>query len=407
MLFLSFVLSASTSLRGASRSIQIVASFFGLGLPIPSWYAGRLWLLRIGYYKLTREKEEAKDWVWIIDHSVQLGDEKCLVILGIRLCSFHATGSCLTHENVEPIALLPVKHSNGDIVYQQLEDTVKKTGVPREIIGDHGSDLKSGIERFCHEHQETCYIYDIKHKIASVLKEELKDEEAWNEFVRYAAETKRRVQQTPLAALAPPNQRTKARYMNVEKLVKWGLELLIFFQKQQNEPSEKFDPTKVNEKLNWIIGFRDHLSEWQELIQIVKTAESFIKVSGVYRDCHIDLIKDPMFEAHTDRGKNVRDKLLKFIEEESLKAGENERLLGSSEIIESVFGKLKMLEQDQVKSGFTGLLLGIPALVSKTSIEVVKKAIETVPTKKVLNWCKKNIGQSVQSKRKEVFSFNK
>ena len=80
-------------------------------------------------------------------------------------------------------------------------------------------------------------------------------------------------------------------------------------------------------------------------------------------------------------------------------------LLGSSEIIESVFGKLKNLEQDQVKSGFTAMLLSLAATVSKTSRDVIQKALETVPTKKVFQWYRENIGQSVQSKKKEIRSL--
>jgi hypothetical protein len=55
-------------------------------------------------------------------------------------------------------------------VYEQLEDSVKKTGIPRQIVGDYGSDIKSGSEKFCNVHKETAYVYDIKHKTASVLK---------------------------------------------------------------------------------------------------------------------------------------------------------------------------------------------------------------------------------------------
>ena len=74
------VLSAVTSFRGASRTIATVLPLFGLSLRWPSWYAGRLWLLRLGYYKLMRAKPKAGDWVWIMDHTVQLGVEKCLLI---------------------------------------------------------------------------------------------------------------------------------------------------------------------------------------------------------------------------------------------------------------------------------------------------------------------------------------
>ena len=40
-------------------------------------------------------------------------------------------------------------NKNGDIVYEQLENAVQKTGVPCEILGDKGSDLHavSGASR--------------------------------------------------------------------------------------------------------------------------------------------------------------------------------------------------------------------------------------------------------------------
>ncbi|MGD8445877.1 MAG: hypothetical protein PVI94_20425, partial [Desulfobacterales bacterium] len=49
-------------------------------------------------------------------------------------------------------------------------------------------------------------------------------------------------------------------------------------------------------------------------------------------------------------------------------------------------------------------LLSLAAIVSKTTEDVIHKAMESVPTKRVHEWVKENIGKSVQSKRKEVFS---
>jgi hypothetical protein len=360
-------------------------------------------LFRLGYFKLTRPKEQADDWVWTVDHTVQLGAEKCLVILGIRLCNLPAPGSCLSQEDVEPIALFPVKQSNGEVVFQQLEDTIPKTGVPGEIIGDKGSDLKSGIEKFCQKHQETCYVYDVKHKTAAVLKHELQKDEAGLEFSQLAAQTRRKVQQTSLAALAPPNPRTKARYMNVNILIQWGGNTLTFFARQQKEASSEFDPEQLEKKLGWIARFRELLEEWEEPIQLITVTESFVRKQGLYRDSSLELGELLTILPRRVRTKKVRVQLLAFVAEESLKAKPKERLLGSSEVIESVFGKLKRLEQDQAKSGFTGLLLGVSAMVSTTTGDVVQKALETVPTKAVLAWCTENIGQSVQAKRKEAF----
>ncbi len=43
--------------------------FFELSLDMPSWHSARLWLLRLGYYKLMHPKIQANDWIWIIDHT--------------------------------------------------------------------------------------------------------------------------------------------------------------------------------------------------------------------------------------------------------------------------------------------------------------------------------------------------
>lgn len=404
MLFISLVLSGAAGLRCTSRAIDAVMTSLQLPLSAPSWFSGRFWLQRVGYYKLTRPKEHADDWVWIVDHTVQVGDEKCFVILGVRLCDLPTYNNSISHSDVEPISLAPVKQSNGEVVFQQLEDATSKTGIPREIVSDHGSDLKSGVEKFCENHQETCYVYDIKHKTASVLKRVLGKDCVWQKFIQLAAQTKRKVQQTQLAALAPPNQRTKARYMNVDILIRWGLKIDIFLEKQKRGVNQEFDQKQVEEKFGWVTGFRKDIKEWGELLDIVTTTENFVRMQGLCANSYLELEKLLSDRAHTEQTIKVRKELLNFVREESSKAKPGERLLGSSEVIESVFGKLKRLERDQSKSGFTGLLLSVPAMVSQTTREVVRDALEMVPTKKVLGWCKKNLGQSVQAKRRNAFA---
>ena len=400
MLYISLVLSAAISLRGASRAIEIFMSFLKHPQAAPSWYSGRLWLLRLGYYKLMQPKEKAKDWVWIIDHTVQLGAEKCLLILGIRLSYLPCPKRCVNHEDVEPIALYPVTKSNGEIVYEQLEQAIEKTGIPREIVSDHGSDLKAGIEKFCREHKETCFIYDIKHKTASILKKELKNDEAWSEFSKSASQTKRKVQQTDLFPFSSPNQRTKARYMNTDILIKWGRKILNLLEKRKNNGKKG----NLEERFGWVKKFDNDISEWEGILRIMKASEKFVRKQGIYNGIYHDIKGLEEFEAHTGREEKVRKKILAFAAEQEMKVRPKERLLGSSEVIESVFGKFKYIEKDQAKSGFTGLLLGLPAIVSKTTKEVLQKTMETVPVSKISEWYKKNIGQSAQSRRREKFA---
>jgi hypothetical protein len=406
-LFVRLVLSAVASFRGASRTLETVLSLFGPALPCPSWYAGRLWLLRIGYYKLTRPKHKASDWVWILDHTVQVGVEKCLLILGVRLSDLSRSNFVLSHEDVEPIALFPVRSSNGEVVFQQLEEAIDKTGLPREILGDQGSDLKAGTERFCHKHPQTCSIYDIKHKSAALLKHTLQHDESWKAFTQQAAQSKSQIQQTALAFLAPPNQRTKARYMNLEILVRWGHRALGVLDRLEKRTDHRESHEKLRAKLGWLRQFRDHLKDWEALLDVAITTECFVRENGLWEGAEVALSRCLDHGIASPKVLQLREQLLAFVKSESSKAKPEEQLLGSSEIIESVLGKLKRLEQNQAKSGFTGLVLSVAALVSETTREVVQQAMETVPTKKVLEWTREHLGQSVQAKRKIAFSNTK
>lgn len=110
----------------------------------------------------------------------------------------------------------------------------------------------------------------------------------------------------------------------------------------------------------------------------------------------------PTYKADTYRAKRIKSDLQFFLYQESLKAGENDRLIGSSEVIESVFGKTKSLERDQAKNGFTVFILSLAAIVSKTSSDIVHEALETVKTKSIYTWFRDAVGKSVQSKRMQI-----
>jgi hypothetical protein len=403
-LFFALVLTVATSLRCASRVLALFGEVWEQPEAIPAWETGRWWVLRVGYYKLTRPKAHAEDWVWIVDHTAQLGPQKCLVILGLRLSALPAPGQCLRHEDVEPLVLEPVVKSSGEIVYQQLEAMVKTTGVPREIISDHGGDVKAGVDRFCAAHPATVAIYDIKHKTAAVLQQELDGDPAWREFAQLCQQTKHQVQQTALAFLMPPNQRTKARWLNVDILVQWGTHALAFLDTPPPERTPSCDGTRLEEKFGWLPRFRPQMELWSEFLQVIAITEHFVRTQGLARSSPEQLRKLLAPLALSPRAARVRTHLLAFVTAAALQTHPRERLLGSSEVIESVLGKFKRLEATQGKSGFTGLLLTIGAMVAQTTHEVIQKALETVPTKRVLEWCQKTLGDSLQVQRRKAFA---
>jgi hypothetical protein len=403
LLVVSLVLSAATSLRGAGRAVAVMQACGGLVPWQPSWSSTRVWLLRLGYYKLTRTKEEGRDWVWIVDHVVQTGQEKCLLIVGIRLSAVPAVGEYLTHADVEPIAVYPVTQSNGEIVYQQLEEARKQTGVPREILSDQGSDLHKGIRQFCHAHPETSFIYDIKHKVAAVLKRELGADTAWPEFSRLAGQTSQRVQQTALAALAPPRQRRKARYMNVGELVAWGVRMLQYLDEDGSQRQE-WDRQRVEEAVGWVRQYRHAVERWRQWVEVGTITEQLVKTHGLVAG-GVQQLQHRLADAGTlPRTQQLCAEFILFVREEEAKAKAGERLVGSSEVIESIFGKWKRLEGEQARSGLTGLGLALGAIVAPTTVEVITQALTTVPTKTALTWCRDKLGKTVQATRRALFA---
>ena len=71
--FVSLVLHCGASLRCAANVLGLFGSATGRDDLSPDRSTGRLWLLRIGLAALLRPKVIADDWVWMVDHSIQIG----------------------------------------------------------------------------------------------------------------------------------------------------------------------------------------------------------------------------------------------------------------------------------------------------------------------------------------------
>ncbi len=401
-------LSACVGLRGVEKVLAILTQFFPFTASIPTWGSHRLWLLRVGYYKLTQPKEIADDWVWIVDLTIQAGSMKCLTVLGLRRSAWDEArkNKVLSHADVEPIMLVPVAQSNGEIVYQQLEEAREKTGVPRQIVADAGSDVKAGIGKFIQQHPETDYIYDVKHFTACLLEGEFKSDLMWVEFTKWASQTRSAWHQTPFSYLEPPNQRSKSRYMNMDILVDWGVQMLAFMDHLEERCPDKSERDVIQEKMDWILQFRADLAEWETILERVEKTETYVRTHGFFPGCDQALRSVlRLSPPSTERTIRMRWSLIEYVLDESLKAQPGECLLGSSEVIESVFGKFKYMQREHEKGSLTGMVLAIPAMVSQTTQEVVLRALEAVPVEKVRTWIKKTFGKSARVKRKEAFSI--
>ena len=140
-------------------------------------------------------------------------------------------------------------------------------------------------------------------------------------------------------------------------------------------------------------------SEHQALAQ---KAVHFIRGYGFYRGANVELAKQLRPLIRTDGGEVLADEFITFVAEQSAQTQDQERLPGSSEVLESSFGKFKFLEGEQAKGGFTSSILAYAALLGKTTADTVEQALKCVQTKHVKTWCQQHLGQTLQSKRKRL-----
>jgi hypothetical protein len=396
------------SLRGSCSAVggmhQIDVDW-GFGFPVPHYTTVRLWLLRVGLHKLNRPKEQASDWVWIIDHSNQIGKEKCLVILGVRVSQLPPPGKeyPLRLEQMEPIELEPVTVSDKEVVYRQLEASAAKCGVPRAIIDDHGGDVAGGVELFRQVHPKTIEIYDITHKAACMLKARLESDELWKAFAAKAGQTKCNIQQTELAFLVPPSQRSKARFMNLGTLIAWGAKTLAIVDNPGPEVLQYSTRERLEEKLGWLRQFREPLRAWSEMELTIDVTVDFVRTQGLYRGAAKHLRKRLREISVGQSARQLGEDLAKFVADQARQLRAGERLPASSEVIETCFGKFKSLEREQAKGGFTSLLLALAACVAERTQTVVHEALQKTKTEDVIAWVKTKLGATVGSKRRVAY----
>jgi len=398
---LALVLRAGVRLRRVAAVLAMHWHWCNLDVRTASYYSARLWLLRLGLHQLRRPKIQADDWIWIVDHTMQLGERKCLILVGLRQSNWDADNRVLGQNDVELIDLVPVTESNGDVVFRQLQAAAAKTGIPRAIVSDGGPDLHRGIARFRQKYPSTAWLYDIKHKTACLLKHVLEGDASWQVFAGKVHRFKQQASFTSLAALAPPQQRSKARYMNVDVLVGWAEKTLRLLDRPKAMRKAGLNVRRVEEKLGWLRRFGPQVRRWGEMLAVIGATEHYVRHEGIHAKAAAELAA-VLPKPATPAACRLRKQLLEFVEMQGQQARERERLLGSSEILESIIGKFKTVAGERGQHGLTGMALSIGALVGNPDVETVQAAMTETTTHDVWNWCHLHLGSTVQSVRQRI-----
>jgi hypothetical protein len=464
------LVSGLNSLRGIAKTFEILS--IHQAYSSPNFNTIRQWVLRLGLYELNRKREYRSDWIFILDMTIEIGKNKCLVILGIsqeKLAKIiKEEARSLQHQDVEVLSLEILDTTVGIVILEKLNNLAKKVGTPIQIVSDRGSDIKKGIDLYLENNHQTIATYDITHKMANLLKHELSDDKRFQEFFKECSLTRQRVQQTDLCFLSPPTQRAKSRYHNIDILISWAIKIIIYEEKQdfstidntyildreayrslsqnvnkntinilkksQVEQYENLDQfsqamsiiltpeiweahqenicqaanlgrRKFYEKLGWLLSYRAEIQTYSDLLASTSSVQTQIKNQGLHRQsCSqwqslalalgSSSVNPILFKIHRQ--------IEEYLVDETTKITTDIVLLGSSDVIESLFGKYKVFAQRRPIKELGASILLIPLSTIEITVELVKEAMESIRFIDVDTWTKSIFGSSMLSRRRNL-----
>ena len=189
--------------------------------------------------------------------------------------------------------------------------------------------------------------------------------------------------------------------MNVDVLVEWVQRSLRLLDSRKAIRAAGWKRAGVEAKLGWLRAFGPQVRRWAEMLAVAGTTEHYVRHEGIHRRPPAELAA-ALPKPTTPAARRLRKQLLEFVQGHSRQAHDDERLLGSSEVLESIIGKFKNLAGERGQHGLTGMALSIGALVGKPTVTNVQTAMTEITTQQVWDWCRSHLGPTVQSVRAKV-----
>lgn len=403
------MIECGISLRGAEKVFEVFNH--DESQSVPSFTGIRKWLGRIGIYELKRENEYRDDWIFIVDFTVELGQQKALVILGVSLKYFQSEvvdrSRCLSHKDVEVLGIEIMDSTTGEMIEEQLDKISERVGVPVQIVADNGSDLAKGIKLYQQKHPEVIYTHDVTHAMALILKKQLNSDERYQSFITECNMCRQKLQQTEWSFLAPPAQRSQCRYFNVERLTEWASNLLSFPTEILMILMPDFDESliaeKMIEKLEWLAEYKLDIIKWNQMLLLTRSVETHLKQSGLNNQSLNDLSEyRVMFSDNSLH--DFQQYVFDYVTIQSEKINTKDTFLASSDLIESLFGKYKYFSSRCPLKEMGQMILTIYLSTMDLTTNLIKDALETISFVDVEDWLTEVFGRSTLSKRKILFS---
>lgn len=358
------------------------------------------WVLRLGLGLLNQVAPVQVPWVAIIDHSIDIGTKKALVVLRVRL---DPLSGALQRSDCECIGLDVAETVNGETIRDALPPIFQKAGCPVGIIKDGDVTLNKGVRLWQAQQTSTIEIIDdISHVVANALKKRFEHDAAYQGFVSWSSQVAKKLRQTADAFLMPPKLRRKGRFMSVGRLAKWGQKL-----------SEQLSQLNVEGEIrltaicSGIEPYLPFIRQFAETTTCLSETMKHLKCRGVNPGtatlCRQQL--NTLAESEMRLTLNQwLDKHLAIQQRLGVKT-----LPVSSDVIESLFGSFKHIMNRNPQADMNRSVLLIPALCAGSHLDQqsITTLLNNTPHKQLQAWEQVSIPYTLRKKRQKIFRNKK
>ena len=351
---------------------------------------------------------DGEDWIWLVDHSNQIGQEKLLQIIGIRAKDLRPIGETLPRGKMVVLATVPGTSWTRDDVRREYKKLAAQLGPPKYVVTGGAVELFESADALEIEGKTPIVLRDMKHYAANVFEQLIGKDERFTQYLSQLGRTRSAVQQTELSHFTPPPQKPKARFMNLGPVLRWGQMVSYHLSHCHSQSRAGITAARMNEKLGWVRGFGDDLAAWSRCQEVMQASLAFINRHGIYRGAAAQLqakLDDVRTARATDceLSRAMAAKLIAFVEESASKIPVGDRAWLSTENLESLFGQYKRLEGQHSKGGFTSLIAAMPMLLTDWTAAQVRTNFAAVPVKTMKQWLADNLGTTLTAKRATAY----
>ena len=372
---------ANSSLRCAAKTVGFVAQLLGWPYSAPVHATVDNWVRRLGLFALRSGAAKQGEYVTIIDESIQIGCEKALLMLGVKLHADQCHAAPLQFDDVEVLGLQVAESWTAEgvqhFIAEQLDhhDQIELA----YAVCDGGTNLNKALSA-----TGLTLVADCSHKLMNGLKKLLADCAALGRLTRFMGQYRRKYILSQSSHLCPPTLRDKDRFLRLFTVVDWVDRLERYWSTLEARQRQQLQYLRTPNVQHLVRQLR-------QLRSLVATVSKIIKSMGISPHSHRRwlqaLAEYEQRMALTPKSRRLVDLIAQYFDEHLPLLGERDYLLACSDIIESTFGHYKNKGGMKVISSD---VLYLPLLAKQITLDYVAEGLSQTSQKAVDDWHRRN-----------------